>query len=160
MPRKITEATSLDHLRKEAKRWLKAAEPALRHVQHALAIEYGHANWIALKDALEKLRTESASPLRTLTAGEYERLANDLVQAFDSHDEAALQRVNERYRRSFTFDDSWAEIWRRVYAFRQRSSRVPKNFLQLAEARTLLAQDAGFGSWSALTRAIAMACRA
>jgi len=49
----------------------------------------------------------------------------------------------------------WAEIWRRVYAFRQRSFRVPKNFLELTEAQALVAQDAGFGSWAALTRASA-----
>ena len=30
-----------------------------------------------------------------------------------------------------------------------------KNYLQLAEAQTLIAQDAGFGSWAALTRAVA-----
>ena len=83
---------------------------------------------------------------------DYERLASDLVLAHDTQDQAALQRLNAHYRRSFTFDDLAAEIWRRVYAFRQRSSRVPKNYLQLAEAQTLVAQDAGYGSWAALTR--------
>ena len=42
-----------------------------------------------------------------------------------------------------------------MYAFRQRSFKGPKNYLQLAEAQTLIAQDAGFGSWAALTRAVA-----
>ena len=89
----------------------------------------------------------------TGTADDYERLAHDLVLAHDSQDPAALQRLNAHYRRSFTFDDLRAEIWRRVYAFRQRSSRVPRNYLQLVEAQTLVAQDAGFGSWTALTHA-------
>lgn len=89
------------------------------------------------------------------TVETYERLANDLVVAYDARDEAALQRLNVHYRRRFTFDDLGAEIWRRVYAFRQRSSQVPKNYLQLSEAQTLIAQDAGFGSWPALTRAVA-----
>jgi hypothetical protein len=89
------------------------------------------------------------------TADNYERLANDLVRAFASRDEAALQRANAHYGRSFTFDDLWAEVWRRVYAFRQRSSRVPRNYLSLEEARMLVAQDAGFGSWEALMRAVA-----
>ncbi len=84
---------------------------------------------------------------------DYERLARDLVLAHDTQDQAALQRLNAHYRRSFTFDDLAAEIWRRVYAFRQRSSRVPKNYLQLAEAQLLVAQDAGYGSWAALTDA-------
>ena len=84
---------------------------------------------------------------------DYEGLANDLVRACDTHDQAALQRLNAHYRRSFTFDDLAAEIWRRVYAYRQRSSRVPKNYLDLAEAQLLVAQDAGYGSWAALTEA-------
>ena len=63
--RRISPATSLENLRKEAKRWLKALRerdaeslaryrrayssgpenPALRDVQHALAREYEHAGW-------------------------------------------------------------------------------------------------------------------
>jgi hypothetical protein len=177
MPRQISSATTLDSLRREAKRWLKALRagdagargrferahpdapprPGLRHVQHALAGEYGHDSWIALKKALV---THVAEPSRDAalgrTADEYDRLASDLVTAFDEKDPAALQRVNERYRRGFSFDDLWAEVWRRVYAFRQRSSRVAKNYLQLTEAQTIIAQDAGFGSWAALMRALAV----
>ena len=72
MPRQLTSATNLDNLRKEAKRWLKALRendpealermqraypdapqpPVLRDVQHALAREYGVANWKDLKQAL------------------------------------------------------------------------------------------------------------
>ena len=176
MPRRITPATSLENLRTEAKRWLKKLRandadarvrferacpaaprnPVLRDVQHALARELGHESWIALKLALENPAVESAAPAWPMaTAEEYERLANDLVLAHDSQDQAALERLNANYHRSFTFDDLWAEIWRRVYAFRQRSSRVPKNYLQLAEAQTFIAQDAGFGSWSALSDALA-----
>jgi hypothetical protein len=176
MPREITPATSLINLRKEAKRWLKALRAGradararleraypdapvrlgLRDLQHALAREHGHDSWSTLKQTLEHRFGEGASPVSPLrSAEEYERLASDMVLAFDSRDEAALQRLKVHYRRSFTFDDLWAEIWRRVYAFRQRSFKVPKNYLQLAEAQTVIAQDAGFGSWAALTRAAA-----
>jgi len=86
------------------------------------------------------------------TPEEYERLARDMVQAFDSRDQAALDRLNRHYQRSFTFDDLWAEIWRRVYAFRQRVWKEEKHHLQLAEAQNVVAQDAGFGSWAALMR--------
>src|SRR5262245_32344598 len=89
------------------------------------------------------------------TAGDYERLAQDLVLAFDSRDELALQRLNAHYHRSFTFEDLWAEVWRRVYAFRQRAFKGAEQHLTLAEAQMLVAQDAGFGSWDALMRAIA-----
>jgi len=40
-----------------------------------------------------------------LTAERYDRVAGDLVATFNSHDEAALRRLNEHYRRSFTLDD-------------------------------------------------------
>jgi uncharacterized protein len=71
--------SSVDNLKKEAKRWLKAlrandpvarsrlakawpaapATPVLRDVQHALAREHGHESWIALKAALA---TGASSP--------------------------------------------------------------------------------------------------
>jgi hypothetical protein len=146
MPRTIGPDTSVDNLKKEAKRRLKAlraADPAattgLRDVQHTLAREYGHENWIALTRAIE--------------AGPHEGAAADLVLAFNHRDEAALQRLNAHYGRSFTFDDLWAEVWRRVYAFRQRAFGGSKQELQLAEAQMLVAQNAGFGSWEALTQA-------
>lgn len=72
MNRRLTARSSLQSLRKEAKRWLKALrehdpeargrlqrawprasdEPGLREVQHALALEHGLPNWAALKAAL------------------------------------------------------------------------------------------------------------
>jgi hypothetical protein len=156
----------MENLRKEAKRWLKAlraddpdararltraypkapALPILRDVQHAMARARGYDNWAAMKRALEQPVPTSAP----LTREGYERLAQDYVQAFDAQDATALQRMNAHYNRTFTSDDLFSEIWRRVYAFRQRSSRVPKNFLQPDEAQMLVAQNAGFGSWDAL----------
>ncbi len=172
MSRSITPATSLLTLRKDAKRWLKAlragvadararleqaypaapARPGLRDVQHALAREYGYDHWIALTAAVARPRDDSGWPM--VTVEEYAQLANDFVQAVDAHDQAALDRLNAHYRRTFTFDDLGAEIWRRNYAYRQRSSRVPKNYLPLDEAQLIVAQDAGFGSWDALTQGV------
>lgn len=80
MQRKLTPATTLDNLRKEAKRWFKAlrendaealerlqraypkvsSHPVLRDVQHALALEYGLTNWKELKLALQKAAAEVA----------------------------------------------------------------------------------------------------
>ena len=90
----------------------------------------------------------------TRTAAEYEQAARDFVNAYEG-DAAALKRLNEHYRRAFNFEDLRAEIWRRVYAFRQRAFMGPKNSLQLAEAQIIIAQDAGFGSWAALMQAVA-----
>lgn len=75
MSRSLTPDSSLDILKKEAKRWLKALRagdaaarsrlaaalpavpvvPALRDVQFALAREHGLAGWPALREALEDL---------------------------------------------------------------------------------------------------------
>jgi hypothetical protein len=168
MPRQITPATTIDTLRKEAKRWLKAlremdadararlvraypeapVRPALRDVQHALAREYGRESWPALKLAVE----ESAGGRETRKPDEYEAMARDFVLAFE-RDEAALGRLNAACDRAFSLDDVRAEVWRRVYAFRQRSFRVPKNYLLVEEAQVVIAQDEGFGSWEALIKA-------
>ena len=134
MPREISSATSLDTLRKEAKRWLRQlrdgdpqarerfsraypdAQPApgLRDVQHALAREYGHESWIALKREVgDRGEDQHVAPLLTMEA--YEGIAEDFVRAFDQRDDEALARLNAHYQRSFTFDDLWAEVWRRVY---------------------------------------------
>lgn len=174
MPREISSATSLDNLRKEAKRWFKALrdsdadarsrfertwpeappDPVLRDVQHALAREYGQESWIALKRAVARL-SHQGEPIERpyLTMEAYDSLAQDFVLAY-GRDEAALTRLNQHYERAFTFDDLWAEIWRRNYAFRQRSSRVPVNYLPIEEAQLILAQDTGFGSWQALGEAV------
>jgi ankyrin repeat protein len=86
MPRRISSRTTLDHLKRDAKRWLAAlrendptararleqvvpdapAAPALRHVQHALAREQGFPGWAALKEHLARQEpddTERASLL-------------------------------------------------------------------------------------------------
>lgn len=72
MSRQLTSSSSLETLKKEAKRWLKALRagdaqarsrlersspgapvaPGLRDVQHALGLEHGLASWAALKEKL------------------------------------------------------------------------------------------------------------
>ena len=168
MNRRLTSATTLDNLRKEARRWLKSlhardsearrrlerayprasARPSLREVQHALAREHGLENWKELKLAVERAAAELAlaqtvqsgtaqspsSPV-AYTRAEYQQAAQDFVRAYDG-DASALQRLNRHYLRSFTREDLEAEIWRRVYAFRQRAFKGSENHLDLAEART------------------------
>ena len=150
---------SLEQLKKDAKRFLKAlrendaaararfekaypgapADPGLRDVQHALARHMGFENWIALTRAFQD-KPEL----------DYEQAAADWIAAFNTKDDAALGRLNQHYDRTFTFEDLWAEVWRRVYAFRQRSSTETPLQLRPAEAQMLVAQDAGFNSWEAL----------
>jgi hypothetical protein len=73
MAHEHTNASNLESLRKEAKRWLKALQandrdaidrltriypdhpaPTLRVVQHAMALEYGLPSWAVLKKELEE----------------------------------------------------------------------------------------------------------
>ena len=81
MTRRITPQTSLDNLKKEAKRWLKElrsdnpeartrfqdalpkppVNPGLRDVQRALSVEYGFPGWTALKHAIETRATTGES---------------------------------------------------------------------------------------------------
>ena len=58
-----------------------------------------------------------------------------------------MERLNRHYRRAFSVADLKAEIWRRDYAYRQRAFTVPENYFPIDEARIIIAQDAGFGSW-------------
>jgi len=140
MLRKLTPDTTLDNLRREAKRWLKAlrkgepearerfervypkhtATPVLRDVQFTLAREYEFENWKELKAAVQQAA-------RSRTREAYEQAARDFVHAYKG-DPSALERLSRHYNRSFTFADVKAEIWRRDYAYRQRSSRVPENY--------------------------------
>ena len=80
-------------------------------------------------------------------------MANDIVLAFNTRDEEALRRLNERRGTAFTFDDLGALIWRAVYAFRERSSRGDGIYLLIGEARAIVARNAGYASWEALTGA-------
>ena len=100
MTRRTAQESSLENLKKEAKRWLKAlrdgspdararlerihptaaAQPALRDVQHALAREHGFAGWTALKAALRNRKQHE--------------IATALVGAYDG-DSAALDRLRQ-----------------------------------------------------------------
>jgi len=88
------------------------------------------------------------------SAAAYEQAARDFVDAYKG-DTSALDRLNRHYGRSFSFADLKGEIWRRDYAYRQRSSRVPENYFPIEEARIIVAQDAGFGSWEKLMDSLA-----
>lgn len=120
MSRALTSATTLDQLKREAKQWLKAlrigdpearerlrrahpgapADAGLRHVQHAMAREFGLASWARLKAVVPATaaRTERSaevpgeSPLQAILlaagTGDLERLATLL----DAHPHFVSER--------------------------------------------------------------------
>ena len=86
MSRKLTSRSSIENLKREAKRWLKAlrdgdpdararlaqllpkatAEPALRDVQHALALVYGYPGWSELTAAVASRATTNPEGLTAI----------------------------------------------------------------------------------------------
>src|SRR2546425_5367748 len=102
MPRQVTPKTTLENLKKEAKRWLKALRaniaeararferafpnalpiPTLRDVQHALAREHGFPGWTELKNRLPQGRS---------LMERYERVAEALVSAYRTGEPGAMQ---------------------------------------------------------------------
>lgn len=169
MTRRITPQSSLENLRKEAKRWLKSVRagdteararlvaanpkvsmnPVLRDVQHALAQEYGFPGWNQLRAALP--RDPSANKP---SAGDYEQLAHDLVIVYAADDAGAMQRINRHFSASYAPDDVRALVWRLLYKVRQAKGK-PSAF-QLPEAQEMVARTAGFPNWQSLIGAAAV----
>ncbi len=103
--------TTLDNLRKQAKRWLKALrdgdaeararlrhaypdapqQPTLRDVQHALARESGHESWIALTRAVAGDSTND-TPLTTLFAAASRGDATAVAAILEEHPSIINQR--------------------------------------------------------------------
>ena len=103
--------TTLDNLRKHARRWLKALRagepealarlaraypgtsnpPTLRDVQHALARERGHENWIALTRAAETPASPD-SPLIQLLSAASRGDVDGVIGVVDRHPDLINQR--------------------------------------------------------------------
>ena len=120
MSRALTSATTLDQLRREAKQWLKAlrtgdseararllrAHPGappdagLRHVQHALAREFGFVSWARLKaaapaanaNALTREAPSRESPLQAILAAANAGDVVRLTTLLDAHPDLVSER--------------------------------------------------------------------
>src|SRR5580693_7706338 len=106
MSRRLTPRSTLENLKREAKRWLKALRdnigeararlegalpdapevPTLHDVQHALAREHGLPGWTALKNRLLQQAPVDATPDEAASAAagrptldQYERKAANLL---------------------------------------------------------------------------------
>jgi ankyrin repeat protein len=100
--------------------------------------------------AAEKPKTASpASP----EVASYERLARDMVSAYATGDEEAIQRINQHYNRNTSAEDLRAMVWRLTYKVRQASGSAEA--FQLPEAQEMIARTSGFPNWAALAEAVA-----
>ena len=159
MPRSLTPHTTLDTLRQEARRWLKAlragdaaararfeailardaVSPGLRDVQLALAREFGLPGWTALRDTLA-----ARSAL-----GRYERVAEALVVAFAAPDPEALEVVYDFFghRRAW---DGMRRYVRLELGRPETPTDAAADVISLDEARFLVARAQQFESWDGL----------
>ncbi len=151
-PKTLTPKTSLDTLKKDAKRWLKAvrsgdadaqdrlatawpnapADPALRDIQHATAREYGFDGWIALRAALDDLALDNRD--------RKDRIEIVLGHAWDG-DTALARRILDRDPSIATDSLFTAAMCGDVADVARRLARDPK-----AATRT-----GGARQWTALT---------
>lgn len=157
--------STLDNLRREARRWLNAlragdpsarerlqrvyptapARPGLRDVQHAVARELGEENWIALKASIS--RRQEARGRRETTLEKYERLAGDLLVAFHG-DRSALRRLVDHYGRSVSPEELREGVAARLATIPEAD--VPPGDFALPHAQLVIARQAGFDSWTQL----------
>jgi hypothetical protein len=159
MPREISSATSLDTLKREAKRWRRAlaendaaaherlrrawpeapAQPTLRDVQHGLAREHGLPGWRALT-----ARLAAGDALRR-----YARVADALVAACAAPDPASMRIVWDYFghRRSW---DAMRRYVRLDLGKTEHPADGEADGVSLAEAQYLVARVQGFESWAAL----------
>jgi hypothetical protein len=168
MSRQISPATTLDTLKREAKRWLRQlragdaaararyaaaapaasdvsdvsaealAAPTLRAVQHALAREYGFPGWTALTR-----RLENAALTR------YERVAEALVTAYRAPDPEAMRVVWDYFGHMRAWDGMRRYI-RLDLGGPEHVADPAADFITLAQARYLVARGQGFPGWEAL----------
>ena len=159
MPRQITPRTTLENLKREAKRWLKALRanvadardrfrrvlpnspeaPTLRQVQHALALEYGLSGWTELKNRLPQ-----NTPIRY-----YENVAEALVTAYGTGEDGAMRIVWDYFGHMRAWDGM-----RRYVRLDLGKTEQPEpsedDAITLSEAQYLVARMQGFESWRAL----------
>jgi hypothetical protein len=164
MPKQITPKTTLENLKKEAKTWLKALRandadassryqraypnapepPVLRHVQHALALEYGVTGWGALKNLLA-----NEPPIRR-----YERVADAVVTAYRTGEENAMHAVWDYFGHLRAWDGM--KRYMRLDLGKRETPQSPDgDDITTDEARFLVARAQGFETWSALADFVA-----
>jgi Leucine Rich repeat len=161
MPRQITPRTTLDNLKLEAKRWLRAIRanvaeardrllrvqprapesPNLRDVQHALALEYGLPGWTALKQ-----RLAADSPMRR-----YEQVAAALVIAYRTSEGSAMEIVYDYFEHRRRWD-AMRRYVRLDLGRTEEPASGETDDISLADAQRLVARRQGLASWEALER--------
>ena len=119
-------------------------ETTLADAQFVIAREYGFETWAGLKHHIEGLRPTGME--------QFERLANDLADAYSTGDKAAIRTINWGSGASFTWDHDPARMQACLPAWFASEARTPD--LALADARKMVAHTYGFESWTELGQCI------
>lgn len=159
MSRSITPRTSLENLKRDARRWLTALRagdpeararllralpgfsgtPTLRDVQHAIAREYDLPGWTALKAQLL-----ADAPLRR-----YERVADALATAYRTGDDGAMQIVWDYFGHMRAWDAMKRYVRLALGRPEEPGPSVPDD-ISIDDARFLVARAQEFESWDDL----------
>ncbi|MDP9202253.1 MAG: hypothetical protein M3P26_10050 [Gemmatimonadota bacterium] len=159
MSRQITPRTTLENLKREAKRWLKALRanvaesrarfqrvlpnapelPTLRDVQHALALEHGLPAWSELKNRLAQ-----DTPMR-----HYEKVAEAVVMAYGTGESSAMQIVWDYFGHMRAWD-GMRRYMRLDLGKTEEPQSSEDDTITPAEAQFLVARAQGFESWDVL----------
>jgi hypothetical protein len=171
MGQESSRGRSLESLRKEAKRWLKAIhnndagararldralgraspEPVLRDVQHALALEMGFVGWDALKNsAADRPHAASGSAAGLAALAHYGAMADALLDAYRMGTPDAMER-----HYAYTWHHrAWQAM--RTYVQLDLGKHPGEDVdITIDDARKLVALEYGFPDWEAL-RAFAL----
>ena len=130
------------------------ANPSLRSNEGRTA-----ADWARKRGMLEVARmlavddeAPDAPPMPSHDVQKYEGLAQALVFAFETGHADSMRRLQEHTGTSFTWDELRAGVRERLDAL---GSERPDGYFALPHARLLIARQAGFENWAALTKAFA-----
>src|SRR5207237_6761855 len=125
------------------------AQPTLRDVQHALALEMGFAGWSALKSAAKTpSQPASASAAGAAALERYEEMAEALLEAYRTGSPEAMSR-----HYAFTWHHrSWSAM--RTYVQLDLGKRSAADGTEpditIEDARKLVALEYGFENWGAV----------
>lgn len=159
---------SVESLKKEAKRWLAAirdgepaarerfsrafpdgpAEPGLRHVQRALALEHGHDGWTRLTDVIHAHAARSRD-----STGAPQSRYDDAVDALLDAYRTGTPEAMERHYRLTWHRRPWSAMraYVRLDLGKPAQERDGEVDISLDDARRLVASEHGFVDWDELT---------
>lgn len=170
--RQLSLNSSLESLRKQARRWLNQiasgdtvaiarfdalmpgrAEPKLREVQHALALDHGFSNWAALKQALADRALARRSPAeRVAEFLEHSVVRYGVRPGATTYQEGSYEDRPSRWARAARVLERFPDIANDSIHTAVAAGDIPAVERFLAADRTLASQPCPLDNWPPLLR--------